>query len=128
LERLHLHLSRRESQIMDVIYQLGEATAEEIRTRLPDRVANNTVRVLLKVLEQKGHLTHRKQGPRYVYQPTVPVEQAKRSALRHMLSTYFGGSAPRAMATLLDESATNLSDDQLAQLQAMIDAARKDRS
>jgi predicted transcriptional regulator len=121
---LHSQLSRREAQIMDVIFELGEATAAEILEQLPDPPSYSAVRALLTILEEKGHLTHRREGARYVYAPTLPVEKAKKSALTHLLKTFFGGSAPQVVATLL--STTDLSNQDLDELARLIEAAKKD--
>lgn len=118
-------LSRRERQIMDVVYQLGEADVADVAGRLPDRPAYNTVRVTLGILERKGHVVHRRAGARYVYTPTVPVEKARRSAMRHMLATFFKGSPSAAIVALLDGSDTRLSRRDLDQIARAIAQARK---
>ena len=120
------HLSRRERQIMDIIYRLDRATAAEVMERLPDPPSYSAVRAMLRILEDKGHLTHSQDGPRYVYAPTIAPEQASRSALRHVLHTFFDGSATQAMAALLDETASELSDGELERLAALIDEAKRD--
>ena len=119
-------LSRREREIMDVIYRLGRATAQEVRDRLSDPPSYSAVRALLRILEDKGHLNHRQDGPRYVYAPTVPREKARATALRQLVRTFFDGSAGAAAAALLDLSSSDLSDDELAQLEALIERARKE--
>jgi predicted transcriptional regulator len=119
-------LSRRERQIMDVIYRLGRATAADVHDALPDRPSYSTVRALLRVLEGKGHLRHVEDGPRYVYSPTVPRERARESALRQVVSTFFGGSTEAAVATLLDLSAARLSDSELNRLAGLIAQAKKE--
>ncbi len=126
-KRLHFHLSRCESQIMDIVYRLGEANAEEVRKHMPDSASYNSVRVTLSILEQKGYVAHRLDGNRHVYRPTTPIDTAKRSALRHVLSTFFGGSAPKAVSTLLRMSASELSEDELNELAQLIEEARKER-
>jgi BlaI family transcriptional regulator, penicillinase repressor len=118
--------SRRERQIMDVIYRLGSATVSEIATRLPDPPTNTAVRTMLRILERKGHLRHRVDGLRNVYSPVVPAEQTNRSVLRQVVETFFQGSHARAMATLLELRAP-LSDEELDRLGALIDRARKRR-
>lgn len=123
---LHERLSRRESQIMNVLYRLEEATAEEVRQQLPDPPTNATVRSVLRILEEKGHLTHHKEGRRYVYAPTVPPEKAKRSALKHLTETFFGDSAPDAAAALISMSRSELSDEDLDHLARLIDEARSE--
>jgi predicted transcriptional regulator len=124
-ERSALHLSRRERQIMDVIYRLGSATAAEVLERLPDPPSYSAVRAMLRVLEEKGHLRHAQEGTRYVYMPTVAREKARRSALAHLVKTFFDGSTESAVAALLD-GPTKLSDDELARLSRLIDSARRE--
>ena len=120
------HLSRRERQIMDVVYELGQATVSEVRSRLPDPPSYSAVRALLRVLEDKGHLRHKQDGPRYVYLAKVPRDKASRSALRRMLQTFFDGSTADAVAALLDMNASDLSPDELDRLAEMIDQARRE--
>ncbi|MEM9952408.1 MAG: BlaI/MecI/CopY family transcriptional regulator [Chloroflexota bacterium] len=120
---LHSHLSRRESQIMDVIYRLGEATAEQVREELTDNLSNSAIRSHLRILEKKEQLTHRRDGGQFVYIPTVAPEKARRSLLDHIVYTFFGGSTQDAIATLLDTE--NLTEDDLDQLSQLIDDARK---
>jgi BlaI family transcriptional regulator, penicillinase repressor len=117
-------LSRRERQIMDVLYQLGEATAAEVQERLPEPPSYSAVRAMLRILEEKGHVRHEQDGPRYVYVPTVARDNAQRSALHHMLKTFFDGSAEQAISALLDEPSTKLSDAELDRLARLIDSAR----
>jgi len=119
-------LSRREREIMEVIYHLGEATAQEVRDLLPDAPSYSGVRGLLRVLQEKGHVKHRSDGTRYVYQPTVPRERARETALRQMLRTFFDGSAADAVAALLDLSADQLTVEEYRQLQEMIEHARQE--
>jgi predicted transcriptional regulator len=121
---LHTQLSRRETQIMDVVFQLGEATAAEILEHLPDPPSYSSVRALLTILEDKGHLTHRRDGTRYVYTPTLANETARQSALDHMLKTFFSGSAPQVVAALL--SGNDLSPEDLEELARLIEQARKE--
>lgn len=118
-------LSRRERQIMDVIYERGEATVAEVRDHLPNAPGYSAVRALLRILEQKGHLQHRQDGPRYVFLAMIPHQDARDSAMRRVLKTFFGGSASSAVATLLDMEADNLSDKELRQLADLVDEARK---
>jgi BlaI family transcriptional regulator, penicillinase repressor len=122
----HIHLSRRERQIMDVLYQLGEATAAEVMERLPDPPSYSAVRAMLRLLEEKGHLQHEQDGPRYVYKPTLAHDKAQRSALKHLVETFFEGSAEQAVAALLDLSKTKLSDDELDRLSQLIEQAKKE--
>lgn len=118
-------LSRRERQIMDVIFRLEKATAAEVMDNLPDPPSYSAVRALLRILEEKGHLMHEQVGPRYVYMPTLSQEKAKRSALRHVVSTFFDGSVSQAVATLLDLS-DEVSRPELDRLASMIEKARKE--
>src|SRR5438105_5686013 len=118
------HLSRRERQIMDIIYQRGLATAAEVLEGMPDPPSYSAVRAMLRVLEEKGHLRHEQQGPRYVFVPTLPRDKARRSALNQLLQTFFEGSAEKAVAALLDMSSPQLSDEELERLALMIDQAR----
>lgn len=120
-----LDLSRRERQIMAVIYQLGQATAAEVQAGLDDPPSYSAVRAHLRVLEDKGHLRHEQDGPRYVFRPTLPREQARQGALRHLVQTFFGGSPSQAMAALLDAN-PRISKAELEQLTRLIDKARKE--
>jgi BlaI family transcriptional regulator, penicillinase repressor len=119
-------LSRREREIMDVIYRSGRATAAEVLDQLSDPPSYSTVRALLRVLEDKGHLRHEEDGPRYVFLPTVPRERARTSALKQILHTFFDGSTEQAVAALLDLSSARLSDAELDRLSRMIADARKE--
>jgi predicted transcriptional regulator len=119
-------LSRRERQIMDVLYRCGKATASEVLEALPDPPGYSAVRAMLRVLEEKGHVRHEEQGPRYVFLPTVPREKAKRSAVKHLLDTFFNGSAEQAVAALLDASAAELSREQLDRMALLIEQAKKE--
>jgi len=126
VSRPRTQLSRRERQIMDVIYRRGRATAADVHAGLPDAPSYSAVRALLSVLENKGHVRHEQDGPRYVYLPTVPREKARQSALRQLVTTFFDGSAEQAVAALLDLSSTDLSPDELARLARLIAQARKE--
>jgi len=117
-------LSRRETQIMDVVFQLGEATAADITEHLPDPPSYSSVRALLTILEEKGHLIHRREGTKYIYKATLSADKAKRSALSHLLKTFFGGSPQDVVATLL--STNDLSTEDLDNLAKLIEEARKD--
>jgi predicted transcriptional regulator len=121
----HNDLSRRERQIVDILYAQGRATAAEVQGALPDPPSYSAVRAMLRILEDKGHVRHEQDGPRYVYVPTVARDNAKRSALRHMLQTFFDGSAEQAISALLDDSSTRLSDRELDRLARMIEQARR---
>ena len=121
----HRDLSRRERQILDILYQRGQATEAEVQSALPEPPSYSAVRALLRILEEKGHVRHDQDGPRYVYLPTVPRENAERSAMRHLLQTFFDGSAEQAISALLDDSSAKLSHAELDRLARMIDTARK---
>ena len=128
-KKLALHdVSRRERQILDVIYRLGRATAADIQQAMPDPPSYSAVRTFLRILEDKGHVRHEQDGTRYVYLPRVARDQAKRSALRHLLNTFFEGSAGQAIAALLDEDAGKLSDEDWTRLAERIERARKEGS
>src|SRR6476661_2161438 len=99
---LTARLSRRERQIMDLLYQLGEATAAEVQERLPDPPSYSAVRAMLRILEEKGHVSHTEDGPRYVFAPVVARDTARKSAVSHLLRTFFDGSVEQAMTALLD--------------------------
>lgn len=121
----HSDLSRRERQIIDILYARGRATAADVQAALPEPPSYSAVRAMLRILEDKGHVRHEQDGPRYVYLPTVARDNAKRSALRHMLQTFFDGSAEQAISALLDDSSARLSDRELERLARMIDQARR---
>ncbi len=121
-----VELSRRERQIMDILYRRGSATAAEVRQELPDPPSYSAVRALLRILEEKGHVRHEARDLRYVYMPVLEREKASRSAVRHLVETFFNGSAEKAVAALLDESASKLSKSELARLARMIEKARKE--
>ena len=116
-------LSRRERQFMDILYQRGPATVAGVMEALPDPPSYSAVRATLRVLEDKGHVMHTAEGPRYVYAPAVSPDQARRTALSHLLKTFFNGSAEQAVVTLLEMSATELSDDDISRLAARVRAA-----
>ncbi|HML16850.1 MAG TPA: BlaI/MecI/CopY family transcriptional regulator [Bryobacteraceae bacterium] len=119
-------LSRRERQILDILYERGRATAAEILAALPDPPSYSAIRALLRVLEEKGHVKHEADGPRYVFTPTVPRARARRSALKHLLETFFDDSAADAVAALLD--ARKLEAQELDRIEEMIERARTDRT
>ena len=122
----HLHLSRRERQIMDVIYSNGSATVQEVVSKIPDPPSYSAVRAMLRVLEEKGHVKHREDGPRYVYLPTVPRDEARQSALRQLVRTFFDGSAEQAAAALLGMTGPELTEQELDRLSEAIEMARKE--
>ncbi len=118
--------SRRERQILDAIYRLGEATVSDVQGALEDPPSYSAVRALLRILEEKGHLSHRQDGPRYVYFPTTPREHARASAMRRVLETFFENSTEQAVAALLELRERKLSDDEIERLSNMIEQARKE--
>jgi predicted transcriptional regulator len=119
-------LSRRERQILDVLYKAGRATAAEVQQAMPAAPSYSAVRTLLRILEDKGHVRHEQDGSRYVYLPIVARDAAKRSALRHLLNTFFEGSTTQAIAALLDEDASRLSQADWDRLNTTIKRARKE--
>src|SRR5262249_54273153 len=121
-----LQLTRRERQIMDVVYRRGRATAAEIRSGLPDAPTYSAVRAKLAVLERKGHLKHQEDGPRYVYVPSVPRDRASKSALRHLVDTFFAGSVASAAVALLEPSVGDLTGADIECLSELIEKARKE--
>lgn len=125
---LHAVLSRRERQIMDILFRRGRATAAEVLEDLPDEPSYSTVRTQLRVLEQKGHVRHEQDGVRFVYMPVVKRHAARRSALRHVVETFFDGSPEKAVAALLGGEAARLTDEQFDRIADMIAKARKDGS
>ena len=125
-DSVHLHLSRRESQIMDAIYHLGEASVAEVVDQMPDRPGYNTVRNTMAILERKGHLRHRREGQRYLYAPSDPVDVAKSSAVRHLLHTFFDGSLPQAVVALLGVADHRLSEADLDEIARHIEMARQE--
>lgn len=119
-------LTKRERQIMDVLYRLGKATAADIQAQLPGEPSYSTVRTQLRVLEAKGHVRHDEVGLRYVYTPTVPRASARRTALRHIVDTFFDGSPAKVVAALLGGEGTTLPDEELDRIEALITEARKE--
>src|SRR5215510_15331589 len=120
----HTELSRRERQIIDILYSQGRSTAAEVQAVLPDPPSYSAVRAMLRILEEKGHVRHEQDGPRYIYLPTVGRDRAKKTALKHVLQTFFNGSTEQALSALFDESDTRLSDRELDRLAELIDRAR----
>ena len=123
---LHTVLTRRERQIMDILFRRGRATAAEVMEDLPGEPSYSTVRTQLRVLEGKGHVRHEEEGLRYIYAAAVPRHTARRSALRHLVETFFDGSPEKAVAALLGGEGSKLTDDQLDRIAGMIDKARKE--
>ena len=119
-------LSRRERQIMEIVYERGRATAAEVRAHMPDPPSYSAVRAMLRILEEKGHLRHEQDGPRYAFLPTVPRQEASETALRKLVRTFFGGSPEGAMAALLDLESDQLDEKALQRLSEMIEEARKE--
>jgi BlaI family transcriptional regulator, penicillinase repressor len=119
-------LSRRERQIMDFLFQRGSATAAEVLEGIADPPSYSAVRAMLRTLEGKGHVRHREEGPRYVYEPTVARDTARRSALRHLLTTFFNGSTEQALAALLDAQDRKLSAAELSRLGVLIEQAKRE--
>ena len=125
---LHASLTRRERQIMDILYRRGRATAGEVLEELSGNPTSSTVRTQLRVLEGKGHVHHEEQGLRYVYVPAVPRHAARKPALRHLVETFFDGSAEKAVAALLGGDGTRLSEDELDRIAELVAKARKEGS
>jgi predicted transcriptional regulator len=124
----HTSLTRRERQIMDVLYRRNRATAAEVMAELTGEPNYSTVRTQLRVLEDKGHVRHEEEAGRYVYAPAVPRHAARKSALKHLVETFFDGSAEQVVAAVLGGEASRLSDEELDRVSALIDKARKDGS
>jgi predicted transcriptional regulator len=120
-------LTRRERQIMDILYKKGRATAGEVLEELPGSPTYSTVRAQLRVLEEKGHVQHEEVGLRYVYEPKVPRNAVKHSALRHIVDTFFEGSTHKVVAALLGGESSNVSDEELDRITDLVDKARKGR-
>ena len=124
----HIALTRRERQIMDILYKRGRATANEVLEDLPGNSHYSTVRTQLRVLEEKGHVTHEEAGVRYVYMPAVPRRAARKSALRHLVDTFFDGSAEQVVAAVLGGEGARLSDEELDRIAELVDKAKKEGS
>jgi predicted transcriptional regulator len=119
-------LSRRERQIMEILYQRGKASASEVREAMEDAPGYSAVRAMLRVLEEKGHVRHIEEGLRYVYMPTVAREKAKRAAVKHVMDTFFNGSPEQIVAALLDISSTGLTREELDRMSEMIEKAKRE--
>lgn len=119
-------LSRRERQIIEILYQRGKASVTEVREAMPDPPGYSAVRAMLRVLENKGHVKHQPEGLKYVYVPTVARDKAKRSAVKHLLDTFFADAPHKVVAALLDVSATRLTREELDRMSEMIDKAKKE--
>jgi len=122
----HVVLPRRERQIMDVLFRRGRATAAEVMEELPGQSSYSTVRTQLRILENKGHVRHEDDGVRFIYMPVARRDTARKSALRHLVETFFDGSAEKTVAALLGGDATRVSDEELDRIAALIDTARKE--
>ena len=123
----HSSLSRRERQIMDILYRIGRATVNEVMAELQGEPNYSTVRTQLRVLETKGHVRHEEHGLRYVYIPTAPRYSVRQSALKHLMETFFDGSAEKMLSTLLGSEAARLSDEDLERLADLIAKARREK-
>lgn len=121
----HATLTKRERQIMDALYRLGRATAAEVMAALPGDPHYSTVRTQLRVLEEKGHVRHESDGPRYVYLPTVARHTARKAALRHIVETFFDGSTAGVVTALLGQDVSRLSDEDLDRIESLIKSARR---
>ena len=119
-------LSRRERQIMDILYQRGRASASDVREAMHDAPGYSAVRAMLRVLEGKGQVRHQEEGLKYVYLPTVARDKAKRSAIKHLMDTFFAGSPEQIVAALLDVSATRLTREELDRMSELIEKARRE--
>jgi len=126
VKTLHAVLSRRERQIIDILYRRGRATAAEVMEDLPGDSSYSTVRTQLRVLEEKGHVRHEQDGQRYIYSPAVPRGTVRRSALKHLVETFYEGSAEQAVAALLGGEGSRLSEEQLDRIEDLIKKARKE--
>jgi BlaI family transcriptional regulator, penicillinase repressor len=120
-----IHLSRRQRQIMDVLFRDGDATAQEIREKLPDPPSNSAVRAMLSTLEQKGHIKHREESLKYVYFATMKQETVRKTAVDRLINTFFGGSTFDAVTALLGMQPDNISDEELAELSKIIEKSKK---
>jgi len=125
---LHAALTRRERQIMDILYRRGRATAAEVLEDLPGQTSYSTVRTQLRVLEEKGHVRHEEEGLRYIYLPAVPRHAARKSALRHLVDTFFDGSTEKAVAALLGGEGSRLTEGELDRITDLVARARKEGS
>ena len=125
-DRDHTSLTRRERQIMDILYRRGRASAGEVMEELPGNPHYSTVRTQLRVLEEKGHVSHEEHGLRYVYVPAVPRRAARKSALRHVVETFFDGSAEQVVAALLGGEGSRLTDEELERIAELVAKAKKE--
>ncbi len=119
-------LTRRERQIMEIIYRMGNATAVDVMNNLPGRAVNATVRTMLAVLEEKGYLKHERDKGRYIYSPTIPLKSARRSALDHVMETFFKGAEGSAVVSILKKSESKLSEDEVKAILDLIEKSKKE--
>ena len=119
-------LSRREREIMDILYSRGKSSASDVREAMPKAPSYSAVRAMLRVLEEKGHIKHQVEGVKYVFVPTVPRDKAKRSAVKHLLDTFFHDSPEQVVAALLDISSTRMTPEELDRMAQMIEKAKKE--
>ena len=119
-------LSRRERQIMDILYRQGKASASEVRESMADAPSYSAVRAMLRVLEEKGHVKHQAEGLKYVYVPTLARDKAKRKAVKHVMETFFNGSPEQIVAALLDVASTRLTREELDRMSRLIEDAKKE--
>jgi BlaI family penicillinase repressor len=119
-------LSRRERQIMDILYSRGKSSASEVREAMPSAPGYSAVRAMLRVLEEKGHVKHEVDGVKYVFSPTVPRDKAKRSAVKHLLDTFFNDSPEQVVAALLDISSTRMTREELDRMAKLIETAKRE--
>lgn len=125
VHKKHVHLTRRERQIMDVLYGQGEASAADVQAQIPDSPSYSAVRALLKKLLDKGHIVHRQQGSKYLYAPVLPKNDAKKSAMRRVVDTFFDGSPASAVVNLLGSQGKDLSEDELAAIESELKKLRE---
>jgi predicted transcriptional regulator len=122
----HDKLSRRERQIMDIIYRLGSASVNDVLANLGDPPSYSAVRASMRILVEKGHLRHKQDGPRYIFMPTVPRKKAQLRALKGVLRNFFDNSSEQLVSTLLDDAGTKISEEELARLMKLIEKAKKE--
>jgi predicted transcriptional regulator len=123
---VHFTLTRRERQVMDILYRLGSSTASEVLKELTGNPSDSTVRTLLRILEEKGHVRHEEHGLRYVYSPTVTGKAVRQSALRHVIDTFFDGSTAKVVASLIGPEGSKLSKDELRRIAQLVERAQKE--
>jgi len=120
-------LSRRERQIMEVLYRTGKATAAEVQAAVPDGPGYSAIRALLRILEEKGHIRHEEKGGKYIYKPAVSRDRAKRSAMQRLVDTFFEGSVEKAVVAFLSPGSRKLSEEELQRLEQLVEQTRKDK-